>query len=107
MNIRWPWKTRALQKDINALESELDASLRPVAPRTDFVRSLRDDLVGKAKETPFFLRSNFLLISGAVLSGLMMIMAGARSIISFLAAIGLIRQISRNKEEQDSPRLVG
>ena len=103
MKIRLPWRKKIEKTAHMNLEDLLDATLRPVSARHEFVTDLRHGLVGAGEGlvfgriSPKTLRMGVLGI-GAALSGALLIFAGLRWVISLLAALGLF-QLSRNKKD--------
>ena len=92
MKLEWPWKAKkiTLEKDLQTLEKQLDAVLRPVEPRASFTKDLREQLVGKAKrkrlnlnwESPQFRTG--LLVAGGVVSFFAMLITGIRVVSAFI-----------------------
>ena len=76
------------------LEKLLASALRPVQPRSDFVKDLRQRLMDHSipsvaqKRTP---TSHYaLLVTASILSGAFLLVAGSRAVISFLSALGVL-----------------
>lgn len=109
MRIQLPWQKKASQSKIVKLEGLLDATLKPVAPQQGFIKDLRHNLVGKQEGMLFgrIPHKTFrmgLLGLGAALSGVVLMIAGLRWVISLLGALGLIQlQRQKNKEQPSLP----
>ena len=103
MKLEWPWKSKkiTLEKDLQALEKNLDAVFRPVEPRASFSSSLRKQLIGKPKRSWFNVSwqspkvRTGLLVAGGVVSFFAMLIAGIR----LVGALMGMRQLGiENKE---------
>ena len=55
MKLEWPWKSTKItvEKDLQTLENQLDAVLHPVEVNPDFVKKLRQQLVGRQQRKLF------------------------------------------------------
>lgn len=91
-------------RSLAALESLLEASLKPVTPRQEFVQDLRARLVSgiehKVLGMPLRTFQNVLLAVGAVASGGILLFTGLRAVISLLGAIGLVRRYNQQAAER-------
>ena len=98
------------EHDLKKLEMQLKASLRPVSPRTEFVRDLGAKLVKREiiispKTLISKNASNALLVIGGVVGSFIMIITSIRGLISILGVVGyLLKYFHRNsKQQQISP----
>jgi hypothetical protein len=89
--------------DIQGLESYLFEALVPVAPSTEFVGSLREQLLVEPDAIMVEKRSeplqNIILGSAGVLSGVLILALGVRAIIALLGGKGYLHQV-RNQIQQ-------
>jgi hypothetical protein len=78
---RWPWQ-RKEEEDLEVFAKELETVFRPVQPREDFVRDLRDNLMDqpKPKWLPLPLAGwrLILVIAGGIISAFLLILGGVR-----------------------------
>jgi hypothetical protein len=106
MNINLPWKKQKPDEELTSLEGLLDRTLQPVNARPEFMMSLRGKLVGgvETQTSKINLASvqRALLILGAVVSGFFMILTGIRSILSLIGALGILRQYTQRKKEEQT-----
>jgi hypothetical protein len=108
MKFEWPWRIRRRKTGINQIEKLLDSTLKPVSARQDFLDRLRADLEagGDAsifKRIPQKTLGLGVLGLGAVLSGIVLLVAGLRWFVSLLSALGLFEiQRRKKKEEEES-----
>ncbi|MEK6256552.1 MAG: hypothetical protein N2C13_04440 [Chloroflexota bacterium] len=104
MKIRLPWRLNTAENKFTKIETLLSATLQPVAPREDFAKQLRREMVGETKSSmlkrvsPNTLRMGVIGI-GAALSGAFIMIAGLRWLISLLGALGLF-QLQRKQKNQ-------
>ncbi|MBU2611382.1 MAG: hypothetical protein KJ606_10635 [Chloroflexi bacterium] len=91
-------------KDKAALiEKRLAGILKPVRPRQEFIRSLRQRI--QVTNQPAIVRRfpqrqfTFLLIAGIVSSAIVLVM-GVRAFFSLLTALGIIQQADRQLKSQ-------
>ena len=95
MKLEWPWKSTKItvEKDLQTLENQLDAVLRPVEINPNFAKNLRKQLVGKQKRSIFNWQSpkvrTGLLVAGGVVSFFAMVITGIRVISAFIATRSL------------------
>jgi hypothetical protein len=86
MKLEWPWKAKqiTLEKDLQILETQLETVFRPIEPRAEYARNLREQLVGKPKRAWFNVNlqspkvRNGLLVAGGVVSFFAMVITGIR-----------------------------
>lgn len=81
--------------DIAVLEAKLQEALKPVEPRTAFVRDLRQQLVFGSEGLDEGRRSNsrnLLVIFASVLGGTVLLIFGARRLKSMLPIFGRLNQ---------------
>ena len=109
MKFQFPWQRKSAQSKYVKLEGLLEATLKPVAPRQEFLIDLRQELVGKkaaalfGRISPKTLRMGVLGL-GAALSGALLMVAGLRWVVSLLGALGLIQlQRKKNNEQNTLP----
>lgn len=99
-------KRAAQDRDFMGMEVYLQSQLGRVAPRPDFVASLRTRLayVEKPvkKTTAEALRILVLTVAG-LLSGAMLIMAAVRATIAILVALGLARGWNQERVQKPIP----
>jgi hypothetical protein len=85
------------------MESYLQTSFRPVAPRPDFVTGLKTRLALESKR--FGSRSTvmqYILLSLAgVLTSALLIFAGMRAVITLLGILGILHQIRSQQLQGD------
>ena len=99
MKIEWPWKNRkiTLEKDLRAVEKHLQHLFQPVAPRPEFIKTLRTDLVGEPKDKKLALPiGNWrkgVLVAGGVFSFFAMVLGGIRILIAILGML----QVNKKK----------
>jgi len=93
MTFEWPWKRQKimLENDLNALEASLEALLKPVSPRAEFVKNLRVDLLGKPKRKWLSLPETGwqrgMLLAGGVVSFFAMVFGGIRIVAAILGMV--------------------
>jgi hypothetical protein len=109
MKFQFPWRKKSAQSKYDVFEGLLEAALKPVAPRQEFLNVLRQDLVGKkegllfGRISPKTLRMGVLGV-GAALSGALIMVAGLRWVLTLLGALGLIQlQRQKHKEQHTFP----
>ena len=91
MKFEWPWKNRkiTLERDLQVVEKRLETFFQPVAPRPEFIKNLRSDLVGEPKEkSKALLKGGWqkgLLVAGGVVSFFAMVFGGIRIVIAIIA----------------------
>ena len=89
-NFEWPWKRKqiTLERDLRAVEYQLEQLFQPVIPRAEFVDQLRADLVGKPKRKWLGVASEGwqkgLLVAGGVVSFSAMVIGGAKIVGTIL-----------------------
>jgi len=99
MKMEWPWKNRkiTLEKDLRGFEKHLQHLLQPVAPRPEFIKTLRAELVGEPKDQKEALRiGNWrkgVLVAGGVFSFFAMVLGGIRILIAILGML----QVNKKK----------
>ena len=100
---RFPW-----QADIDSdhgveIESLLESSLNPVNPRSDYIHELRERLNRVTPRPKFILPKRFqyiILGIAGFISGVVLLLTGIRAITTFLATMGMIRQINRERRKK-------
>lgn len=107
MRIRIPWLTRKAKKlELSTLEERIKAALPPVQARPDFLENLRGQLLAREDHLIFGLPAKTLrgglLVVGAVISGLLMIIAGIRTLASFLGIVGLLRRVRGSAKDSEA-----
>ena len=101
MKFRWPWQKRSEEDELASLDAMLQSTFQPVAPSNDFMHSLRETLIaGEQKILGLSRRTfqQFLLVLGAIASGVLLIFTGIRSILNFIGALGRFRKKRSEKE---------
>jgi hypothetical protein len=88
---------RISEEEIEELETQLVAVLKPVLPRIEFVEGLKAGLLrNQIKQNPFSLStmsvSKGLLVAGGVVGSIVMIITSIRGLISLFGLIGLLSQ---------------
>ncbi|MEW6717502.1 MAG: hypothetical protein AB1345_08365 [Chloroflexota bacterium] len=90
------------------IEQHLGSALHPVKPRPEFVRGLREILVGSAPGTTRWqipvismegIKKAVLILVG-IASGTLLIINGLRAVVALLAALGLLQQVKKQVKEQ-------
>lgn len=103
---KFPWQHEFESDQSTDIESLLESSLHPVKPRSDYVRELKERLKRVTPRPKFVLPKKFqyvvLGIAGFV-SGIVLLLTGIRVIVTLLATLGIIRQISREQHEEQMP----
>jgi hypothetical protein len=88
------------------LEKMLASALKPVQPRTEFVKDLRLRLMDHSIPSVIPSRmpaSHFaLLVTGSILSGVFLVIAGSRAVATFLGALGVLSYV---KTKVDGKRI--
>jgi len=84
-------------RDVRDFEAHLEATLKPVPPPEEFVRSLRARLLEQIRqsESKRSTKRIFLILSAGFLSGILIIVATLRAMISFFLGLKLINRIRR------------
>jgi hypothetical protein len=102
------WKKTEEDQELIDLEMRLQETLVPVAPRAEFVEGLRRNLLiqfsGIELLAPADQNNNLqtgLLITGGILGGIFVVLAGVRGIVSLIGIVGLL--ISLLKQETQQP----
>ena len=83
------------ERDLYQMENRLGAVLHGVSPRPDFVSSLHNRLVSEpvqARNNALVFQYVILSLAGVV-SGVLLIIAGARMINSLLSLMGAVEQV--------------
>jgi hypothetical protein len=102
------WGRKQKEQDLIAIERHLQAVLKPVKPRPEFVRDLRRQLVSQfsnLEPDPKTDTRQLLLVSAAgFLSGTLILVLGIRTVLTLLGALGVIHQFKRQLDEKrDNP----
>jgi len=90
MKFEWPWKNRkiTLERDLRVVEKRLETFFQPVAPRPEFIKNLRSELVGDPEEvSKGLLKGGWqtgLLVAGGVVSFFAMVFGGIRIVIAII-----------------------
>jgi hypothetical protein len=101
------WKKTEVDQELQILEERLQETLVPVAPRAEFVEGLRRNLLlqlAGVELTPAAQNQNLqtgLLITGGILGGIFVVLAGIRGIVSLIGMAGLL--ISLLKQDTQQP----
>jgi hypothetical protein len=99
MKIEWPWKNRkiTLEKDVRGVEKHLQHLLQPVAPRPEFIKTLRAELVGEQDDDKKTILNGSwrkgVLVAGGVFSFFAMVLGGIRILIAILGML----QVNKKK----------
>ena len=105
------WKHTELDEELQSLQNELQDKLTPMEPRTQFVSDLRLRLMDQFT-TPDVdpqmsqqqALQTGLLVTGGILGSLIVVLAGIRSLVSFIGLVGLfISWIRQNPREHLTP----
>jgi hypothetical protein len=97
--------------EIVRIENALREALRPVGPRIEFVTQLKQRLDDEPRPVITYPRRNtfrlILLAAASLVSGIFLVLNGARMILSFIAALGFWREMRRqsNNKRFVTPRL--
>jgi len=90
---------QVVRLDMAAIEERLSATLRPVELRPQFVGDLRSQLLSQfdavRKEFPENTTQLLLVSIASLLSGIMLLVLGIRSVILLLSGLGLLHQLKR------------
>jgi hypothetical protein len=95
MKIDFSWLKPKRYFKLEPVERRLEAVLQPVEPRPEFVRELRQKLVGPAQKgwlglaMPKF--EVILLVVGSIASVGIVLVAGIRALITLLGTIGVLQ----------------
>ena len=105
MRIQIPWiKNRRAVNDLASVENALAGILQPVRPSHEFVGGLRSRLLSKnpglAFGSPNKKWQNALLVGGAVVSAIVLLVAGIRALISLLGTLGLLHQLNQQTKNK-------
>lgn len=98
MTFSLPWPDRRTSENISALEARLQRVFVPVQPRAGYAGELRAALQREAHLPPpekaFDKNFQIILIGGAsILSGVLVILTGVRTMIAILGALGIYQQV--------------
>jgi hypothetical protein len=95
--------------ELNHLEGYLERTLQPVAPRAEFVNTLRDKLSRVEIQAEEELLENepralhLALLGGAgILSSLLLVITGIRAVLALIGAIGALKQMRQRLEVKPS-----
>jgi len=82
----------------------LDNTLRPVAPRPEFVGVLRKRLINQVQpvKTGPSAWQYVLWVSAGLVSGVVLVVAGVRAATALLVALGVIQQVKKIQQPSDS-----
>jgi uncharacterized membrane protein len=98
-----PKRSMSQNKDFGYLENRLQISLKPVSPRPDFVRDLKQQLTGQFEKLPSLSqisRSNVLLMAIALMVCVfMVIFLSIRAAATLISAFTLLYQYRRQAQE--------
>jgi hypothetical protein len=100
------WKKVETDAKIKSLERELENALVPVKPRPEFVTGLRRNLLRQNFEIDLVPKSenknlqSGILITGGILSALLMVVTGVRGMVSVIGVIGLLISIFREDSQE-------
>jgi len=98
------WGRKRKEHEIVELEGHLQGFLKPVAPRPEFVRDLRRQLVsqfGSLEPEPKIGTRQVLLVTAAgFLTGTLILALGIRTVLALLSALGVIHQFKRQLDEK-------
>lgn len=110
METRLRWGNTVNEHQLAETEALLRASLKPVEPRPDYVRSLKGRLLFPAdapqlsKEEPALMHL-ILLIVASLLSGGFVLVVGIKGVAALLEAIGKWQQVRRPLKPEAAPPL--
>jgi hypothetical protein len=99
MNKKSTIRRQIPERDLYQMEYRLGAALHGVAPRPDFVSSLHNRLVSepvRARNNALVFQYVILSLAG-ILSGVILIVAGARAVNSLLSFLGVVQQADRQR----------
>jgi len=108
MKLKLPWIKKLKVDNLLNIESKLDAILQPVEPNPSFLLDLRGQLMGKRKTSLFGLQlpegrfQTGLLFTGLLMSGVLILVAGVRAVLTILGALGLIQHLSSKEDDSAS-----
>ena len=98
------WGKKQKEQEVAEMERRLQAVLRPVKPRPEFVRDLRLQLVNQfnsLEPDPQMGSRQLLLVTAAgFLSGALILVLGIRTVLALLSALGVIHQVKRQLDEK-------
>ena len=94
--------------DLEQLELQLKRVLIPVAPRPEFVKGLRRNLVRQCSEVvqapkPSKLQTS-ILVTGGVLGFVLALLTGVRGLMSLVSVVALLWQWTKRNGSQESPK---
>jgi hypothetical protein len=86
----------------HTLEAYLQASLMPVSPRPEFIDGLRVRLNNAPipKSTAPVVIQFGILAAAGMISGLILLVAGLRALVTILGTLGLLRHARGQRQEQ-------
>ena len=112
--MRWldrilPRSSSETDQDVAELEIYLQSSLYPVQPRPVFINTLKKQLLTKPLDGICFdnqesadMLNYFLLAVAGVVSGMVLVAAGARAVLTVLATFGILRNIKVQNRQKRS-----
>jgi hypothetical protein len=104
MKLSLPIRFRKKEQDFSDLESQLDAVLQPVAPRYDYIQTLRRKLAvqwdAPRPAASIDKRNMLMLIGAGTLSGILVLLLSIRAVVTIAATIGLLYQFKRQLDEK-------
>ncbi len=93
---------------LQEVERYLEANLLPVSPRTDFVLSLKYQLLNKTEPIISLpgagMARNMMVVIAGLLSGTLILVFGGRAFFALLASLGII-QVKKRMETKCAPPL--
>lgn len=88
-------------KDVRDFEARLEATLKPVRPPEEFVRDLREKLLAQIRQAESGSKRStkqiFLIVAAGFLSVILIIVAGLRTLASFIIGLKLIKRVRKTK----------
>ncbi len=88
---------RRKEENFVVLESELQQTFKPISPRAEFVRDLREQLLlqlGDAVQRSTELPSRRLVFAAATfISGVVILVIGIRTVMTLLALLAMLQRI--------------
>jgi len=98
------WRKRKQPGDITEIESRLQNVMTPLAPRREFVSTLRQQLARYEKDPRYyetFGPSRAILIAAAgFFTGAIILVLGIRAVITILTALGLLHQFGQQGQRR-------
>ena len=88
-------------KDVRDFEARLAATLKPVKPPEEFVRDLREKLLAQIRQAESGSKRStkqiFLIVAAGFLSVILIVVAGLRTLVSFIIGLKIIKRVRKTK----------